>query len=358
MKLQVSNSPHIRDKATTASIMRDVVIALLPASVAAGFIFGVRSVVMIMVSVLSCVVFEFLSRKVMRRENTISDFSAVVTGILLALNLPPTLPIYMVVLGSIFAIVVVKQMFGGLGNNFVNPALAARIFLVIAFPKQMTFWTVRDGAFSFLNSILGKDMVSSATPLAQMRGAIATSAVSSATPIQETASLPSLMSMFLGQKAGCIGEVCIVALLIGAAYLLVRKVIVPWIPLAYLGSFTILVLFFGHSPLFEAVSYDPLSADVWTSALYEPAFMLLSGGLILGAFFMATDYVTSPITTSGRILFGLGCGILTFLIRYYGNMAEGVSFAIIIMNILTPNIDRLTMSKPFGERRVKKNATA
>ncbi|MBN1776151.1 MAG: RnfABCDGE type electron transport complex subunit D [Clostridiales bacterium] len=360
MKLQVSNSPHIRDKATTASIMRDVVIALIPACVASGIIFGLRAVVLILVSVLSCVVFEYLSRKVMKRENTVPDFSAVVTGVLLGLNLPPTLPIYMVVIGSLFAIVVVKQMFGGLGNNFVNPALAARIFLVISFPSQMTRWTVREGAFSFFDSLLGKDLISSATPLAIMRNAVADSAsgaTSSATTVAESGPLPSLLSLFLGEKGGCIGEVCILALLIGAAYLFIRKVIVPWIPLAYLGSFTILVLLFGHTPLFEAVRYDPLSLDVWADALYEPTFMLLTGGLIIGAFFMATDYVTSPITTSGRLLFGLGCGILTFLIRYYGNMAEGVSFSIILMNILTPHIDRLTMSKPFGERRAKKNAT-
>ncbi len=358
MKLQVSNSPHIRDKATTASLMRDVVIALIPASVASGVLFGLRAVVLILVSVLSCAVFEYISRKVMKRENTVMDFSAVVTGVLLALNLPPTLPIYMVVIGALFAIVVVKQMFGGLGNNFVNPALAARIFLVISFPSQMTHWTVREGAFSFFNSLMGKDLVSSATPLALMRSAVSTTTVSSATPIQESASLPTLMSLFLGEKGGCIGEVCILALLIGAAYLFIRKVIVPWIPLAYIGSFSILVMLFGHTPIFEAVRYEPLSMDVWADALYEPAFMLLTGGLIIGAFFMATDYVTSPITTSGRLLFGLGCGILTFLIRYYGNMAEGVSFSIILMNILTPHIDRLTMIKPFGERRVKKNATA
>ena len=358
MKLQVSNSPHIRDKATTASLMRDVVIALIPASVASGVLFGLRAVVLILVSVLSCAVFEYISRKVMKRENTVMDFSAVVTGVLLALNLPPTLPIYMVVIGALFAIVVVKQMFGGLGNNFVNPALAARIFLVISFPSQMTHWTVREGAFSFFNSLMGKDLVSSATPLALMRSAVSTTTVSSATPIQESASLPTLMSLFLGEKGGCIGEVCILALLIGAAYLFIRKVIVPWIPLAYIGSFSILVMLFGHTPIFEAVRYEPLSMDVWADALYEPAFMLLTGGLIIGAFFMATDYVTSPITTSGRLLFGLGCGILTFLIRYYGNMAEGVSFSIILMNILTPHIDRLTMIKPFGERRVKNSAKA
>lgn len=360
MKLQVSNSPHIRDKVTTASLMRDVAIALLPAAVASGFLFGIRAVMMIIVSVACCVLFEYLSRRIMKRENTILDFSAIVTGILLALNLPPTLPYYMIVLGALFAIVVVKQMFGGLGNNFVNPALAARIFLVIAFPTQMTHWTVREGAFSFFDSFLGKDLVSSATPLAMMRNTVAdaaSGATSSATIAAESSSLPSLLSLFLGQKGGCIGEVCILALLIGAAYLFVRKVIVPWIPLAYLGSFTILVLFFGHTPLLEAVRYRPLSLEAWQNAMYEPLFMLLTGGLIIGAFFMATDYVTSPVTRSGRIIFGIGCGIMTFLIRYYGNMAEGVSFSIILMNILTPHIDRMTLSKPFGERRAKKHAS-
>lgn len=362
MKLQVSSSPHIRDRATTSSLMRDVIIALLPATIASGILFGLRAVVLVLVSVLSCIVFEYISRKVMKRENTLWDLSAVLTGMLLALNLPPTLPIYMVVLGAFFAIVITKQMFGGLGNNFVNPALAARIFLVISFPSQMTHWTVREGAFSFFDSFMGNDLVSSATPLALMRSAVTAetvstaTAMSSATPIQDSAELPSLLSLFLGEKGGCIGEVCILALLIGAAYLLIRKVIVPWIPIAYLGSFTILVLLFGHTPMYEAVRADPFSLDVWTDALYEPTFMLLTGGLVIGAFFMATDYVTSPITTAGKLVFGLGCGVLTFLIRYYGNMAEGVSFSIILMNILTPHIDRITLSKPFGERRSKKHA--
>jgi electron transport complex protein RnfD len=240
-------------------------------------------------------------------------------------------------------------MFGGIGNNFVNPALAARIFLVIAFPKQMTLWSVREGAFSFFSSLKGADLVSTATPLAMLRDVTADTAVSSATPLAESSSLPSLLSLFLGDKGGCIGEVCILALLIGAVYLLIRKVIVPWIPLAYIGSFTLLVMLFGHTPLIEAVRYDPLSLSVWGDAMYEPLFMLLSGGLIIGAFFMATDYVTSPMTRSGRIIFGIGCGVMTFLIRYYGNMAEGVSFSILFMNILSPHIDRLTMRKPFGK---------
>lgn len=350
MKLEVSNSPHIRDRATTASIMRDVLLALCPAVIASGIIFGLRAVLMILVSVLSCMIFEYLARKIMKRENTLFDLSAVVTGVLLAFNLPPTLPVYMVVIGAFFAIVIVKQMFGGIGNNFVNPALTSRIFLVIAFPKAMTLWSAREGAFSFLKSLSGADLVSSATPLAALRNASA-DLVSSATPLQDNYTLPSLLKLFLGDKAGSIGEVCILALLIGAAYLLARKVIAPWIPLAYLGSFTLMVMLFGNTSFFETIIEAPLSVSAWETALFEPTYMLLSGGLILGAFFMATDYVTSPITRRGKIIFGIGCGLLTFLIRYYGNIAEGVSFSIILMNILAPNIDRLTMRKPFGGRK-------
>ena len=286
----------------------------------------------------------------MKRENTLLDLSAMVTGVLLALNLPPTLPVYMVVIGAFFAIVVVKQMFGGLGNNFVNPALASRIFLVISFPKAMTLWSVREGAFSFFSSLKGADLISSATPLAMLRNA-SVEAVSSATQYQNDSAIPTLLDLFLGDKAGCIGEVSILALLIGAAYLLARKVIAPWIPLAYLGSFTLMVMLFGHTSFFETIMEDPFALYTWENAIYEPTYMLLSGGLILGAFFMATDYVTSPITRRGKIIFGIGCGLLTFLIRYYGNIAEGVSFSIILMNILSPNIDRLTMRKPFGGRK-------
>ncbi|MBR5974263.1 MAG: RnfABCDGE type electron transport complex subunit D [Clostridiales bacterium] len=334
MKLQVSHSPHVRDKATTQSIMLDVIIALLPATIAGWYYFGIRAVLVTMVSVASCVIFEYLSRRVMKRNNTISDLSAVVTGLLLAMNLPVSIPIYMVVIGAAFAIVVVKQMFGGIGNNFVNPAIAARIFLVIAFPKAMTSWVVRVGEWYSLKSV---DAVSSATPLTQIKAPDA----------------PSLWKLFIGDKAGCIGEVCILALLIGAVYLMVRHVIRPWIPMAYIGTFFLLVFFFGHSNVFN-FSGDLLTSQGWADLFHESLYMLLSGGLILGAFFMATDYVTSPLTTKGKLLFGMGCGILTFLIRYYGNMAEGVSFSIILMNILTPHIDDWTMGKPFGE--VKENA--
>lgn len=314
--------------------MRDVAIALVPAVIASGVLFGLRAFVIILVSVLSCMVFEYLSRRIMKRNNTLADWTAVITGVLLAFNLPPTIPYYMVVIGAFFAIVVVKQMFGGLGNNFVNPALTARIILSIAFPKAMTNWAYQSGPFDFMNSLTGADLVSSATKAAD--------AVSSATPLailkaQGSAgapALPSYLSLFLGDKTGTIGEVCILALLIGAIYLVVRKVITLWIPLTYIGTVLLLTGLAGKDPLYE----------------------LLAGGLFLGAFFMATDYVTSPVTRKGRIIFGIGCGVITALIRLFGNMAEGVSYSILLMNILVPHIDRFTVPKPFGE--VKKHEKA
>ena len=334
MKLQVSHSPHVRDKATTQSIMRDVIIALLPATFAGWYYFGIRAVLITLLSIASCVLFEFICRKVMKRNNTIYDLSAVVTGLLLAMNLPVSLPPYMVVIGAAFAIVVVKQMFGGLGNNFVNPAIAARIFLVIAFPKAMTSWTVRSGSWFSFDSA---DAVSSATPLTRIH----------------TSEAPSLWKLFIGDKAGCIGEVCIIALLIGALYLILRHVIRPWIPVAYIGTFALLAFLFGKTNVFNFAG-DLTVLSGWGDLFHECCYMVLSGGLILGAFFMATDYVTSPLTTKGKFIFGIGCGSLTFLIRYYGNMAECVSCSIILMNILTPHIDNWTMGKPFGE--VKENA--
>ena len=337
MKLQVSHSPHVRDKATTSSIMRDVIIALLPATFAGWYYFGVRAVFVTLLSIVSCIGFEYICRKIMKRNNTITDLSAAVTGLLLAMNLPVTIPFYMVIIGACFAIVVVKQMFGGIGNNFVNPAIAARIFLVIAFPKAMTSWTLHTGSWFSMNSV---DAVSSATPLTMVG----------------TKEAPSLWDLFIGNKAGCIGEVCILALLIGGLYLLIRHVIRPWIPAAYIGTFLILVLLFGHTNLLHAPSGDYTTLQAWTDLFHEACYMLCSGGLVLGAIFMATDYVTSPLTVKGKLLFGFGCGVLTFLIRYYGNMAEGVSFSIILMNILTPHIDDWTMGKPFGE--VKENAKA
>lgn len=324
MSLQVSSSPHIRDSVTTKSLMRDVIIATVPAIVASGILFGLRAVLLILVSVFSCVVFEYFSRRIMKRDNTISDLTAIVTGILLAFNLPPTLPVYMVVIGAFFAIVVVKQMFGGLGNNFVNPALTARIILAIAFPNAMTNWSVPSGAFDIVTSLTGADLVSSATPLAILKSQ----------GVQGAAELPAYLDLFLGDKAGCIGEVSILALLIGVIYMAARKVITLWIPLTYIGTVLLVTGLAGK----------------------DPVYMLLSGGLFLGAFFMATDYVTSPVTRSGRIIFGISCGLITAVIRLYGNMAEGVSFSILLMNIITPHLDKFTMPKPFGE--VKKHGKA
>ena len=346
MKLQVSNSPHVRDDVTTSSIMRDVIIALMPATIFSGYMFGMRAVIMVMVSVVACLLFEYVSRKIMKRNNTLYDMSALVTGILLALNMPANLPFYMLVLGAFFAIVIVKQFFGGLGNNFVNPAIAARIFLSISFPGYMSSWSIRSGAFNFMNSLKGADLVSSATPLADMNALSASGNIGRI--IENKDALPSLLSMFIGERAGSIGEVSILALLIGAAYLFARKVITPAIPAAYLGSFTLLVLLFGHTPIYGVLLSDSFTWSLLAEAFYEPIYMLCSGGIVLGAFYMATDYVTSPLTNKGRVIFGVGCGLLTFLIRYYSKMPGGVSYAIILMNIVTPHIDRITMNKPFG----------
>ncbi len=319
--------------------MRDVIIATVPAIIASGIIFGLRSVLVILVSVLSCMFFEYISRRIMKRDNTLSDLTAVVTGVLLAFNLPPTLPYYMVVIGAFFAIVVVKQMFGGLGNNFVNPALTSRIILAIAFPNDMTTWKLAEGPFNFVKSLQGVDLVSSATPLAILKHQ----------GLQGAESIPSLLTMFLGDKAGCIGEVSILALSIGVIYMLCRKIITLWIPLTYIGTVMLMTLFIGHHSIFDLFTGGTPTADTWRQVLSEPVYMMMAGGLFVGAFYMATDYVTSPITTKGRIFFGIGCGVITVLIRYFGNIPEGVSFAIVLMNILTPHLDKATLPKTFGE---------
>lgn len=316
--LQVSVSPHLRDKDSSQSIMRDVLIALLPAVIASYFIFGPRAIVLTLVTVVSAVFFEWLARKLMKRESTIRDLSAAVTGLLLALNLPVTFPLWMAVVGSAIAIIVSKQVFGGIGKNFTNPALTARVILLSAFPAAMT-------KFQVLGHIVGQgadkayDLVSQATPL---------TAVKEGSPLAL-----SYWANFLGQKNGCIGEVSILALMIGVVYLFARRIIRPWIPLSYIVTTLVFVTLCGRDPLFH----------------------LLSGGLILGAFFMATDYVTSPYTTKGQIIFGIGCGLMTGLIRIFGGMAEGVSFSILFMNILTPLINQQTIGYP---RKVKKAKAA
>ena len=307
-KLVIVSSPHFRAKTATRDIMLDVLIALVPALIAATVIFGVRALALSLFCVASCILLEYIYRKITKQSMTISDFSATVTGLLLSFNLPATLPLWMAFIGCIVAIVVVKQLFGGIGKNFANPAIVGRIVLLISFAGPMTRWAAP--AISSANAVSaatsGIDALSAATPL-----------------VTGTA---SYMNMFLGTIGGSMGETCKLALLIGFAYLVIRKVITVTIPLVYLGT----------AALFSFI----LSAD--------PLYQLLSGGLILGAIFMASDYVTSPVTETGKAVFAAGCGILTVIIRLYAGYPEGVSFAILIMNIVSPHIDRLFGSKAFG----------
>jgi len=293
----VTASPHIHGKASTSGIMRDVLIALMPALVAATIIFGWRALLVTAVSVFFCVFFEWAFEKLVKRPSTIGDLSAAVTGVLLAFNLPISIPLWQVVFGALVAIVAVKQLFGGIGKNFANPAITARIVMLLAFAGSMTNWNYADA-------------LSSATPLAMMASG-------------ET---PAVKALILGTHGGCIGETCAIALLIGFVYLLCRRVI-RW-----------------HTPV---VMTATVFLFTWILGA-DPVRHVLSGGLLLGAIFMATDYSTTPSTVMGRVLFGIGAGLLTVLIRLYGSYAEGVSFAILFMNILTPYLSRATMTKPFG----------
>lgn len=319
--LTVSSSPHIRSAETTTGIMLDVIIALIPAGIASVAVFGFRALAVILTAVISCVLAEYISRKAMKRENTISDLSAVVTGILLAYNLPSNIPLWIVVLGSVVAIVIVKQMFGGIGQNFVNPALAARIILMSSFPSRMSA-----SAFAGLNTKgWALDAQTGATPL---------SMISLSEGIQETA--PTLKQLFLGTTSGCLGEVSALALLVGGLYLIVKKVISPVIPVVYVGTVALFMMFAFHFDM-NAVAYE-----------------ILAGGLLLGAIFMATDYTTSPITTKGKVIYALFCGLITCVIRLWGSLPEGVSFSIIIMNIFVPHIEEATKPVPFGVEKKKK----
>lgn len=301
-KMYVSSSPHFRSNASTTRIMLDVIIALIPASVASVVIFGPMSLMLIGICIATCVLCEYICRKVMKRDNTIGDFSAVVTGLLLALNLPVNINPLIAMFGCVVAIVVVKQMFGGLGMNFVNPALAARIVLLVSFPNAMMSWV---DAFWYKNP----DAVASATPLVSDVGAY------------------SYVDLLLGTTGGSLGETCAIALIIGGVYLVLRKVISPIIPCVYILSSAVLSLILGQDPLYQ----------------------ILSGGLLLSAIFMATDYVTSPITKWGKVIYAVGCGVLTILLRTYSNMPEGVSFSILLMNILVPLIESATTPKAFGK---------
>lgn len=303
-KLTVSAAPHIHSGASTNRIMLDVIIALVPASVAAVVIFGVKALIVIAACVITAVVSELLFDLAVGKKSTVSDLSAVVTGLLLALNLSTNVPVWQCVVGTVFAVVCVKCVFGGLGHNFANPAITGRVFMLIAFSE------VAGGAMPTI-----VELEASATPLEQLANG---------------GFVPNLTDMFLGVHGGAIGETCIVALLVGFAYLVFRKVIRWYVPTAFVATVFLCYL--------AATGGDLLFA------LYE----ILAGGLFIGAIFMATDYVTTPITDLGKVVFAVGCGLITFIIRYFCAYPEGVSFSILIMNILTPYVEKLTANKPLG----------
>ena len=311
----MSSSPHVHTNETVSRIMLDVIIALMPACIAGVLFFGFRSAVVILTSVAACMAAEWIFEKITKKETTLSDLSAAVTGVILGMNMPVGIPLWMVVVGSAFAIVVVKQLYGGLGKNFLNPALAGRCFMVIAWAGAMT--TFAPAAFT------GVDAVSSATPLAIMKSGA-------------EGDMPSLLQAFLGAKSGCIGETSALCLIVGFIYLLIRRVVTVRIPAAFILSFVVLTYLFGA----------PGEMSQW----YYTLMQVLTGGLVFGAFFMATDYVTTPTTPLGQIVFGIGCGVLTFVIRKFGGYPEGVSFAILLMNVASPLIETATKPRVFGTK--------
>lgn len=318
-ELTISSSPHIHAPATTQTLMRDVLIALCPALVMAVYVFGFRALMLTLVSAAACVFFEWGYCTLIHRPVMIYDCSAIVTGVLLAFVCPVTIPYWTLILGDLFAIVLVKQLFGGLGKNILNPALAGRAFL-FSWPVLMTRW-VKPGFANAVGILSTADAVTAATPLASMH--------------QGTLCTESLWQLFVGTVGGCLGETSALAILIGLAYMLVRKVITPRIPVAFLGTVAVLTFLFPQG--------NP--RITWMAA------QLLSGGVLLGACFMATDYVTSPLTKLGQILFGVGCGALTVMIRYFGSYPEGVSYAILVMNCCVVLLDRLGRPVKFGAAR-------
>ena len=315
-ELTISSSPHAHSPVTTQTIMRDVLIALLPALIGSVYFFGFRALMVTLVSAAACVFFEWGYRKMMKLDSTVWDLSAVVTGVLLAFVCPVTIPYWTIILGDLFAIVLVKQLFGGIGKNFVNPALAGRAFM-FSWPVLMSTW-VKVGFKNAAGIFSTADIVTEATPLAAMH--------------QGTLSTASGMDLFLGNVGGCLGETSAVLLLVGFVYLLIRKVISPRIPLAYIGTVVVLAFLF------------PMGNDrtAWMVA------QVFGGGLMLGAIFMATDYVTSPVTKRGQAIFGIGCGVLTIAIRYFGGYSEGVSYAILIMNCCVVLLDKVGRPVKFG----------
>lgn len=304
-KLFVSSAPHITGADTTQRIMQRVCLALVPSLVASVLVFGISSLILTAISVAACVFFEYAYCKLMKRPVPVADFSAVVTGMLLAYNVPANLPWWMLVVGAFIAIVIVKQLFGGLGYNFANPAMVARIALALGFTEKMSSYPIPD---------TGIDALASATPLAAQAGSEA------------------YWSLLLGTHGGMIGETCALAIIAGGIYLMATKVISPMIPASYLGTVALLSVLAGKDPIYQ----------------------LLSGGLLLAAFFMATDYVTSPTTRKGKLVFGIGLGVITCAIRFFGSMTEGVSFAILLMNLLVPYIDGLTRQSRLGIAKPRK----
>lgn len=309
-ELVVSHSPHIITPMSVNRVMGYVVIALIPALIAGVVVMGIRALALAAVCVASCVLFEFLWNKILKKTNTITDLSAVVTGLLLALNVPVTLPFYMAVIGCFFAIIIVKQFFGGLGHNFMNPALAARAFLLASFAGAMTKFIVPGKAVSLIGNA---DVLTSATPLGILK--------------EGGDKLPTYAQLFMGNIGGSLGETSVLAILIGAAFLVYKRVIKLYTPVAYIGVLFVLGYISGGDGLFH----------------------ILSGGVMLGAFFMATDYTTTPTTALGQIIFGAGCGLITFVIRKWGGYPEGVTYAILLMNIVTPLIDKYIKPRAFGK---------
>ena len=301
--LNISSSPHLRHPDTTQGIMLDVIIALMPAAVFGCVVFGWRAAAVLLISVLTAVLSEFLWNLICKKPQTVFDLSAVVTGLLLGMNLPSATPLWIAAVGSFVAIIIVKQLFGGLGHNFANPAITARIVLLVSFPVHLTTFV----------SPLNVDTVSTATPLAYLSGSA-------------SEYVPSLKDLFFGVKAGCIGEISAFLLIIGGLYLVLRRVISPVTPICFIGTVLMTSLIAGENV----------------------GVAVFGGGLMLGAIFMATDYATTPTTPLGKAVFGVGCGLITFVIRHFGSLPEGVSYSILIMNILTPYINRLTERKPFG----------
>jgi electron transport complex protein RnfD len=309
--LVITSSPHFRAKTTTRTIMTDVLIALLPTLIASVYIFGFRALLVSVFCALLCIVLEAYYQRFTKQQYTYLDMSAAVTGLLIAFNLPVTIPLWMAAIACFAAIVIVKQLFGGLGKNFANPAIVGRIVLLVSFATQMTNWALPRAQMGLTEAVTG------ATPLA----------LTGATPMPEA--MPSITDMFLGMIGGSLGETCKLTLLLGGIYLVIRRVITPTTPLAFMGTVFVFSWALGEDPVYH----------------------LLAGGLILGAVFMATDYVTTPTTEAGKVIFGVGCGLLTVLIRMWASYPEGVSFAILLMNILTPHIDRLCRIKAFGGAR-------